>query len=65
VCNTRVREESHVREFLKSREEQGAYNVLLYDLKLEEGSFGFNNYLQMSPENFELLLSLVCPLIEK
>jgi hypothetical protein len=51
-----------VHGFLKK---QRAYITLLNDLRLEEGSFGFNNYVRISPEDFELLLDLVRPLTEK
>jgi hypothetical protein len=47
------------------KENQGAYITLLSDLRLEEGLFWLCNYIQMSPEDFEILLDLVLPFIEK
>jgi hypothetical protein len=42
-----------VHDFFKKRE-QGACKIVMNFLRLEKGSFGFSNYLRMSPEDSEL-----------
>lgn len=53
-----------MREFLKKRETQGAYNMLVNELTLEDGSC-FKNYVRMDRNEFEKLLELVGPIVKK
>ena len=53
-----------VRRFLKKREEKGAFNSLIPELRMFDREY-FYRYLRMSPERLEHLLTLVGPLIIK
>ena len=53
-----------VRRFLKKREEKGAFNSLIPELRMFDREY-FYRFLRMSPERLEHLLTLVGPLIKK
>ena len=52
------------RQWLLRRDDLGAYNTLLSELKLEDQK-SFLNFLRMSPGLFEGLLEKIRPLIQK
>lgn len=65
--NKRRRRSIWVREWIEKRQKEGAYGKLLQELR--SGDNGeqrlYREFLRMSHQNFEHLLQLVAPLIEK
>lgn len=53
-----------MRDFLKKRETHGACNSLLNELLIQDVQ-GYRNFLRMLPEDFEILLQRVAPIIQK
>jgi hypothetical protein len=51
-----------VRQWIRNRPTQGAYNHLLRELRMTDSS-GFRNFLRMDECTFEVLLAKVAPLI--
>lgn len=52
-----------VHDFLRGREQQGAFNNLVQELRLDD--VGFKEYFRLSKSQFEHLLTMVAPAIQK
>lgn len=53
-----------VREWIAKRNEQGAYNQLMLELRKGDPEY-YKNFLRMSAADFEYLLELISPRIKK
>lgn len=62
--NKTSRRSCAVREIFKKRKDHGAFHNLIMEMRLYDTEKYFN-YLRMSPEEFDLLLSKIGPSLQK
>ncbi|KAK3107504.1 hypothetical protein FSP39_016061 [Pinctada imbricata] len=64
IRNKRKRRTHWIKPWIKRRDKYGAHHALLKELEIEDIET-YRNFVRMSKENFDELLSLVSPMIKK